>query len=130
MSAAGLMQKNPALVAGVVLGGLALLWLAKSGAKNAGASLATGAVDMVSGVISGGAIGIGSLFGLPQTDAAKGAAAVASGNMLDASLYLPAPQFIAAAVGNTKVNPLQPVGSWIGGTLYDLTHSKANGGMW
>lgn len=37
---------------------------------------------------------------------------------------------VADAANNPDMNPLQPFGAWIGGGLYDLTHSKAEGGMW
>lgn len=34
------------------------------------------------------------------------------------------------AANDPSINPLQPLGSWIGGAIYDYTHSKANGGVW
>lgn len=130
MSAKDYAMKNPALVAGVVLGGLALLWVAKKGAGNVGSTLAGGVIDLASGLLTGAAVGLGSVVGLPQTDQAKGAAAVAAGDALGASLYLPAGQYITAQVGNTPINPLAPLGSWLGGTIYDITHTKSNGGIW
>lgn len=29
---------------------------------------------------------------------------------------------VADAANNPNINPLHPVGTWIGGTIYDLTH--------
>lgn len=29
---------------------------------------------------------------------------------------------VVDAANNPEINPLQPVGAWIGGTIYDLTH--------
>ena len=37
---------------------------------------------------------------------------------------------VATAANDPSINPLQPVGVWLGGTVYDLTHSKQNGGIW
>lgn len=34
------------------------------------------------------------------------------------------------AAANSDSNPLRPVGSWIGTTIYDATHSKSAGGWW
>ena len=44
------------------------------------------------------------------------------------ALGIPTTSQVIAAANNPKINPLQPVGAWFGTTLYDLTHSKANGG--
>lgn len=136
MNPFGLITKNPLIMAGVVVGGIAAVWIATKGFKDVGASIGGGAVDLASGLLSGATTGIGGLFGLPLTDTTRGNAAVAKGNWLDASLYLPAQQFIPAAVGaasnavvnaanNPSINPLQPVGAWLGGAIYNLTHPGA-----
>lgn len=129
MSAAAFATKNPLIVAGVAVGGILALWIAAKGFKSVGTSIGSGAVDMADGLISGAAEGLGGIFGVPLTDAAKGQAAAAAGNWWDASLYLPAPQFIAAAAGGVvdaandpNINPLQPAGAWLGGAIYNLTH--------
>lgn len=121
------------LIGGAVLAGLGLAWYAARGAQGIGADIGSATVKAVDGVAAGVVVGIGGLFGLPDTDAAKGNAAVAAGDWLGASAYLPAPQFVAAVTQNASTaivtaandpntNPLQPFGSWLGRTLYDLTH--------
>lgn len=130
MSLENFIEKNPLIALGAV-GAVALaLWLKASGAQSVGATLGGAAVNLANGAVSGTVAGIGGLFGVPQTDISKGDAAVLAGNWVDASLYLPAPQLVAATVGNTAINPLQSVGAWMGTTIYDLTHSRANGGFW
>lgn len=122
MSASDLILKNPLVALGAAVAIIAVVWIAKNGAKNAGAQFASGAVNGLNGVIGGGVTALGGIFGVPATDAQKGAAALASGNMFDASLYLPAGKFVAAAVGDTAVNPLQGAGAWVGKSIYNITH--------
>lgn len=132
---------NPQIAGGVALVLIAAAWILLRGSAQAGKDLGGAAVGLANGVVSGTVEGIGGLFGLPATDIQKGNEAVASGDWLGASAYLPAPQFVAAAAQNASTsiqsaannpdaNPLQPVGAAIGGWVYDMTHTKANGGMW
>lgn len=37
---------------------------------------------------------------------------------------------VADVANDPSMNPLEPVGAWVGSTFYDLTHSKENGGIW
>jgi len=129
MNVAATITKNPLIAAGVVAGGILVLWIATQGFKSVGASIGGGAVDMADGLISGAAEGLGGIFGVPLTDIDRGRAAAAAGNWWDASLYLPAPEFVTAAGGgviaaanNPNINPLQPVGAWLGDAIYNLTH--------
>lgn len=121
------------LIGGAVIAGMGVAWYAARGAQGMGADIGSAAVKVVDGVASGVVKGVGGLFGLPDTDPVKGAAAVASGDWLGASVYLPAPQFVAAAAQNASTaivkaandpntNPLQPFGAWLGRSIYDLTH--------
>lgn len=126
------MQKiSPPLLigGGVLLAVLAVTWLTRKGSA---ASIGTAAADAVGGAVSGAAVGVGSWFGIPATDPAKGQAAVASGDLLGASMYLPAGQFVGSipqtavnAANNPSINPLQPLGASIGSTIYDWLHPGA-----
>ncbi|MDO9011324.1 MAG: hypothetical protein Q7U78_05890 [Gallionella sp.] len=98
-----MVSKNPVIVGAVVLGILGALWLAKQGsAAKVGANIGGAAVDLTLGLIGG----VNDALGVPRTSD------------------------VIAAANNQKINPLQPVGAWIGTTLYDLTSSRANGGYW
>lgn len=77
--------------------GLAALLLTLRNPQGAGYALGAGAVDLVDGVISGVVLNTGDALGLPRTDLEKGRAAMAAGNLWDASFLLPAPEFIAGA---------------------------------
>lgn len=37
---------------------------------------------------------------------------------------------VAGVANDASINPLEPFGAWLGGSVYDLSHSKANGGVW
>lgn len=93
----------PVLIGGgVVLAALALFWLTRKGmASNVGDALGGAAVDLVTGTIGGVAHGVLDV----------GNAGVAAAN-------------------DPSINPLQPVGSWLGTTIYDYTHSQAQRGWW
>lgn len=84
---------------------IASAWLAKKGsAGNVGASIGGAAVDLVYGTALGVVGGVNTALGIPTTT-----------------------DLINAA--NSSSNPLQPVGSWLGGTFYDYTHTTQNGGV-
>ncbi|MFA7399112.1 MAG: hypothetical protein WCZ98_01395 [Sideroxydans sp.] len=53
MSISGIVKNNPMLVAGVVVAGVALAWLALRGAKGMGKDIGGGAVDLAVGIVSG-----------------------------------------------------------------------------
>ena len=53
MKIPSLIQNNPVLVGGVLIGGVAMSWLALRGAKGMGKDLGKGAVDLVVGVAGG-----------------------------------------------------------------------------
>lgn len=105
MNAMSIITKNPALVAGGVGVVVLLSWIAARGAKQTGSDLGRGMVDLATGTLYGTLDGLNGAIGLPKT-----------GAVIDWA--------------NSSNNPLQPAGAWIGGTLYDLMHSKANGGIW
>lgn len=95
------------LIAGAaVVAGLALWWFARNGnAKSVGTAVGGAAVDLITGTVVGVAQAVGGV----------------AANVSNATV---------AAANDPSVNPLQPFGSWLGQTAYDLTHSKASGGMW
>lgn len=107
------MPSQAILIAGGVLAAvIALVWLTRKGNATAlGMSAGGAAVELVDGAITGTVKGIGSVVGLPDTDRKKGEAALAAGDWLGASAYLPASDFLGA------------VGSWVGTSVYDATHS-------
>lgn len=61
------MQVRPVwLVAGALVGGALLLALTRNGAKGAGEAIGQGAVDLIEGVVTGGAGAAGAVVGLPM----------------------------------------------------------------
>lgn len=79
-------ESNPLIVGAVLLGAVAVAWIAARGAKGMGQDIGGAVVDALGGVVSG-----------------AGSAVVDAAN-------------------DPGVNPLQPFGAWLGGTLFDLTH--------
>ena len=132
-TAARFARENPLIAGAVVAALIGGAWLAARGAQQAGRDVGGAVVGAANGLIGGVVEGLGGLFGLPSTDLVKGNAAVDAGDWLGASAYLPAPAFIGAASQNAAtaivaaandpaINPLQPLGSWLGGQIFDLTH--------
>lgn len=80
------------LAAGAVA--LALLYVAKTGAKEAGQAVGSAAVNLVDGVVSGTVVGAGELFGLPATNLTECERAKLEGRTWDASFACPAKDFI------------------------------------
>lgn len=76
--------------------------LAQPGAPgNLGKAVGGGVVDFTLGTVAG----INDGLGIPRTS-----------DVIDWT--------------NSSSNPAQPVGAWIGSTVHDWTHSKAEGGIW
>ena len=73
---------------------LALLYVAKTGAKEAGQAVGTATVNLVDGVVSGTVVGAGELFGLPATNLSECERAKLEGRTWDASFACPAKDFI------------------------------------
>jgi hypothetical protein len=88
------MNQKTLLIAGAAVAAAALLWIVTRGAKNVGGDIGSGAVNLVDGVIAGVVTTSGSFLGVPLTDAQKAAKARAEGDVWNASLYMPAPEFI------------------------------------
>ena len=95
-------SQSTVMVVGGVIGIAAVGWfvsrildrLSADGAlTNIGANVGSGVVDLSMGVLGG----VNDAIGIPRTS-----------DVVDWA--------------NSSSNPLQPVGAWIGGTLYDLTH--------
>lgn len=82
----------------------------------------TGIFDLANKALSGG---FGSLA-QSQTQAQATIDTAQSKGTLDNRTIT----IVVDAANNPGINPLQPARSWLGGTLYNLTHSKANGGIW
>lgn len=98
-----IIDRDAKIIAGgaLVIGAL-VWWLTRKGnAASAGNAIGGAAVDLITGVATGAAEAVGGV-------AAN----------------------VASAANDPSINPLQPVGSWIGTTIYDLTHSKEQGGFW
>lgn len=81
------------LAAGAAAAAL-LLWLRVSGPRQVGETVASGAVDLADGVFSGTVKGVGEVFGIPNTNPDRCAAAKAAGNTWEASFACPAGDFI------------------------------------
>ena len=95
------MKVNPLYAAMAVAGiGVAYIVLKPGAAKKMG----FGAINAASNVAVGAVEGIGSVLGIPQTNAQKCAAAQAAGNTYQASLFCPAKTFIAGVFGSTVSN--------------------------
>lgn len=82
------------IAAGAGLGALLLLLKNPGGT---GYALGAGAVDLVDGVVQGVVLNVGDVVGVPRTDLEKGRAAMAAGDLWNASFLLPAPEFISGA---------------------------------
>lgn len=94
------------LVAAAVVGWMVTKALDKitqpGAAKNAGTAAGSAVVDLGLGFVAG----VNDTLGIPRTTD------------------------VINAANNQNINPLQPAGAWVGTTIFDLTHSKANGGVW
>lgn len=79
--------------------GLGLLLVLLKNPQAVGYSIGSGAVDMVDGVVSGGVFTIGDKLGIPDTRqpavVSQGQAELAAGDYWNASLHLPAGEFIS-----------------------------------
>lgn len=79
--------------------GLGLLLVTLKNPQGVGYAVGAGAVDLVDGVVAGGAFAIGDRIGLPDTRqptiVEQGRAELAAGNYWDASFHLPAGEFIS-----------------------------------
>ena len=76
-----------------------------------------GAVGVANDAAGGLVMGLGSVIGVPATDADKCAAAKASGSLWDQSLYCPAPEFASSAwqtASTAAGNAIQSAGEVIG----------------
>lgn len=90
------MNKQTLLIgAGAVAAGVVVIFLLTRFGKDAGRAIARGTLDLGAGAV----IGVGESFGLPDTsDAAvraRGHAALARGDYLEASTHLPAGEFLS-----------------------------------
>lgn len=97
-------ESNPLIVGAVLLGAVAVAWIAARGAKGMGQDIGAGVVNAAAGVVSGAAdaavgvvAGVNDALGIPRTSDVVNWA-------------------------NSDSNPLQPLGSWLGRTAYDWTH--------
>lgn len=135
-------------LAAVGVGALALLYIARKGVAGAAGAVVKGAGDAATGTVTG----IGSLFGVPETDTSLCAKARLAGNIWDTSLYCPAgtaitsaPAVVVTGIGSLLGVPTTddsacqralaegrywdaskacPASKFIGGVFSDLTSSK------
>lgn len=98
-----------------VLGKLALV-AAPAAAKAVGAVGATGLIGKlgIAGMLAWGGLEAAKAAGLPDTDEAKGKEALARGDWLGASKYLPAQDFLGAAWGNLTGRSSPGTAQWFG----------------
>ena len=81
----------------VIAGGAiaaALLWVYVTGPRQAGAAIASGAIDLADGVISETVNTVGEAVGIPRTNQTECERAKAEGRTWDASFACPAGDFI------------------------------------
>jgi hypothetical protein len=85
--------------AGVGVAGFAAWRVAQAmpSAENAGAAVGSGVVNAAAGVATGAVLATGDVFGLPRTSPDACAAAIAAGDMWEASKVCPAGDFLSAA---------------------------------
>lgn len=81
-------------IAGGLLLGAVVAWVSFKGPAEIGAAFGGAVVSAADGAASGTVKGIGSLFGIPDTDATRCKAARAAGSAWDASKYCPAVDFL------------------------------------
>jgi len=82
-------------LAGGALALAALVWLMQKGrAERLGAAAGGAVVGAAIGVVAG----VNDALGIPRTDE------------------------VIAMANDPGINPLQPFGAWVGGTIYDMTH--------
>ena len=92
------------IAGGVAVAGLAFFYLYGKGRNDSGggffqdigAGAGSAVVDVVDGVISGGAIAIGDKIGIPKTNLTECERALAEGRTWDASFACPAGKFIGS----------------------------------
>lgn len=92
------------LGAGLVLVVAAVYLAKKTTASGVGQAVGQGAVDVVTGTITG----IGDGVGVPRTNADKCSLAIAEGRSWDASFYCPAGTFIKYMLDGSKLPPFDP----------------------
>jgi hypothetical protein len=73
----------------------AALWYVGKNPASVGQQLGGAAVDLVSGVVTGGVLSAGDAIGIPRTNVSQGEAELAAGDYWNASFHLPAGQFIS-----------------------------------
>lgn len=107
----------PAAIAAAGLGVAALIYVMAQ--KRAGQSLAgaagSAAVEVVADVGTGAVIGIGEVFGIPETNDDQCTIDLANGDYWAASKSCPAKRFLAAIVGSDTPPPDNTggaTGSW------------------
>lgn len=79
---------------GLLVGAVVAYVVASGGVKEAAKSIAGSAVSAADGAAAGTVVGIGQAIGIPDTDAAKAAEARRNGDVWNASIYMPAADFI------------------------------------
>lgn len=101
------MTGNAKLIAAAGLGLLAVFYVLQKKSLLAGA--VAGAVGVAADAGAGAVLGIGDVFGVPRTDAAKCAQAKADGSILMQSLYCTAGEFGSSMWQAAKNAPTQAV---------------------
>lgn len=87
---------NLLMVAGLVLlAGLGVLLVRSRGAGAVASGAAGAVVSAVDGLLSGTVVSIGKIFGLPETNSSRCAAAKAAGRWFDASLVCSVPDLFS-----------------------------------
>lgn len=104
-----------AVMAGAaVLGLFALVWLKKKPNQSLGASAGAAAVETVADVGTGVVLGVGDVFGIPNTDTDQCSKDIAAGDTWAASFSCPAKRWLSESVFGTTppANTGGATGTW------------------
>lgn len=95
----------------LMAGGVLLLWWIKSrGAGSVGSDIGGAVVDAVTGTVGGVVVGIGEAVGIPKTNQQMCDISKRNGNVMDASKYCTASDFISWNLNGRPKNGA--TGSW------------------
>lgn len=95
---AGQSAKDLAIAAALLAGTGVVVWVLWKGPGGLAKAGAGAAVDAVDGVIAGTVEGVGSAFGIPETDMDECQRALAEGRYWDASFACPLKDFVKGVV--------------------------------
>jgi hypothetical protein len=89
-----MISQRTLMIGGAAVGVALLAWLSMQDAKKLGADIGSAAFNFVDGSVAGVVTTAGTVLGVPLTNAEKALQARQAGDVWNASLYMPAPEFI------------------------------------